>query len=136
MLDEIEIDPLRHPPHQQGRHGTEEPIAAQVDQRPGPKRIEKVGPVDVVGLVLLDAITQCPKVERHAADQLVDEKTGEGYFRVDLKIPPQELVKLPKGDKLSPGMPAETMIVTGNRSILSYVVSPLTDTIRDALRED
>ena len=71
-----------------------------------------------------------------SADQLVDEKTGEGYFRVDLKIPPQELVKLPKGDKLSPGMPAETMIVTGNRSILSYVVSPLTDTIRDALRED
>ena len=27
-------------------------------------------------------------------------------------------------------------IVTGNRSILSYIVSPLTDTIRDALRED
>jgi HlyD family type I secretion membrane fusion protein len=71
-----------------------------------------------------------------SADQLADEKTGEGYFRVDLKIDPQELVKLPKGDKLTPGMPAETMIVTGNRSILSYVVSPLTDTIRDALRED
>ena len=71
-----------------------------------------------------------------SADQLVDEKTGEGYFRVDLKIPPQELIKLPKGDKLSPGMPAEAMIVTGNRSILSYVVSPLTDTIRDALREE
>lgn len=71
-----------------------------------------------------------------SADQLVDEKTGEGYFRADLKIPPQELAKLPKGDKLSPGMPAEAMIVTGRRSILSYVVSPLTDTIRDALRED
>ena len=71
-----------------------------------------------------------------SADQLVDEKTGEGYFRADLKIPPQELAKLPKGDNLSPGMPAEAMIVTGRRSILSYVVSPLTDTIRDALRED
>ncbi|MET3527150.1 HlyD family type I secretion periplasmic adaptor subunit [Phenylobacterium koreense] len=71
-----------------------------------------------------------------SADQLVDEKTGEGYFRADLRIPPQELTKLPKGDKLSPGMPAEAMIVTGNRSILSYIVSPLTDTIRDALRED
>jgi len=71
-----------------------------------------------------------------SADQLVDEKTGEGYFRADLKIPPQELTKLPKGDKLSPGMPAEAFIVTGNRSILSYIVSPLTDTIRDALRED
>jgi HlyD family type I secretion membrane fusion protein len=71
-----------------------------------------------------------------SADQLVDDKTGEGYFRADLKIPPQELVKLPKGDKLSPGMPAEAMVITGRRSILSYVVSPLTDTIRDALRED
>jgi hypothetical protein len=27
-------------------------------------------------------------------------------------------------------------VITGRRSILSYVVSPLTDTIRDALRED
>ena len=66
----------------------------------------------------------------------VDEKTGVAYFRVDLKIPPAELAKLPKGSKLTPGMPAEAMIVTGRRSILSYVVSPLTDTIRDALRED
>lgn len=71
-----------------------------------------------------------------SADQLVDEKTGEGYFRADLRIPPAELAKLPKGSKLSPGMPAEAMIVTGRRSILSYIVSPLTDTIRDALRED
>lgn len=71
-----------------------------------------------------------------SADQLVDEKTGQGYFRADLRIPPAELAKLPKGSKLSPGMPAEAMIVTGNRSILGYMISPLTDTIRDALRED
>jgi HlyD family type I secretion membrane fusion protein len=71
-----------------------------------------------------------------SADQLIDEKTGVGYFRADLRIPPAELAKLPKGSKLTPGMPAEAMIVTGRRSILSYIVSPLTDTIRDALRED
>ena len=71
-----------------------------------------------------------------SADQLIDEKTGVGYFRADLRIPPPELAKLPKGSKLTPGMPAEAMIVTGRRSILSYIVSPLTDTIRDALRED
>jgi HlyD family secretion protein len=70
-----------------------------------------------------------------SADQLTDEKTGLGYFRVDLRIPPKELAKLPKGLKLSPGMPADAMIVTGQRTILSYVVSPLTDSIRDALRE-
>ncbi|WP_310542935.1 HlyD family type I secretion periplasmic adaptor subunit [Phenylobacterium sp.] len=71
-----------------------------------------------------------------SADQLSDAKTGEGYFRADVRIPPQELAKLPKGAKLSPGMPASVSIVTGTRTILSYVVSPLTDTIRDSLRED
>ncbi len=71
-----------------------------------------------------------------SADQLTDERTGEGYFRADVRIPPQELTKLPKGVKLMPGMPAEAMIVTGKRTVMSYIVSPLTDTIRDALRED
>ncbi|MES2723375.1 MAG: HlyD family type I secretion periplasmic adaptor subunit [Pseudomonadota bacterium] len=71
-----------------------------------------------------------------SADQLSDTKTGEGYFRADIRIPPQELAKLPKGAKLSPGMPASVSIVTGTRTILSYVVSPLTDTIRDSLKED
>lgn len=71
-----------------------------------------------------------------SADQLSDAKTGEGYFRADVRIPPQELAKLPKGAKLSPGMPASVSIVTGTRTILSYVVSPLTDTIRDSLKED
>jgi len=71
-----------------------------------------------------------------SADQLTDERNGESYFRADVRIPPQELTKLPKGVKLTPGMPAEAMIVTGKRTVMSYMVSPLTDTIRDALRED
>ena len=71
-----------------------------------------------------------------SADQLSDAKTGEGYFRADIRIPPKELAGLPKGAKLSPGMPASVSIVTGTRTILSYVVSPLTDTIRDSLKED
>ncbi|CAN5526715.1 HlyD family type I secretion periplasmic adaptor subunit [soil metagenome] len=71
-----------------------------------------------------------------SADQLTDPKTGEGYFRADIRIPPSQLATLPKGAKLSPGMPAAVSIVTGTRTILSYVVSPLTDTIRDSLREE
>lgn len=71
-----------------------------------------------------------------SADQLTDERNGESYFRADVRIPPQELAKLPSGVKMTPGMPAEAMIVTGKRTVLSYIVSPLTDTIGDALRED
>jgi HlyD family type I secretion membrane fusion protein len=70
-----------------------------------------------------------------SADQLVDEKSGNGYFRADLKIDPKELAKLPKGAKITPGMPAQVMITTGKRTVLSYIISPLTDTLRDAMRD-
>ena len=33
-------------------------------------------------------------------------------------------------------MPAQAMIVTGRRSILSYILDPLTDTFDGALREE
>lgn len=71
-----------------------------------------------------------------SADQLTDERSGEGYFQAEIRIPPKELAKLPKGAKITPGMPAEAMIVTGKRTILSYIVSPITDTVSDALREE
>lgn len=71
-----------------------------------------------------------------SADQLSDQKTGEGFFRADIRIPPKALAELPKGAKLSPGMPATVSIVTGTRTVLSYIVSPLTDTIRDSLKEE
>ena len=76
------------------------------------------------------------KVTNVSADLIVDEKSGHGYFRIDIVIPPSELAKLPPGAVLKPGMPAQANIVTGKRSILSYAVSPLTDTIRDSLKEE
>lgn len=70
-----------------------------------------------------------------SADQLTDAKTGIGYFRADLRIDPAELAKLPKGAKVTPGMPAQAMITTGNNTVLHYIISPITDTVRDAMRE-
>lgn len=71
-----------------------------------------------------------------SADALVDQKTGASYFNADLRIPVEELRKLPKGVKLSPGMPAQAMITTGQRTILGYIMGPITDTVRTALREE
>lgn len=71
-----------------------------------------------------------------SADQLVDQKTGLGYFRADLRIDPKDLAHLPKGLKLMPGMPADALIVTGKRSIMGYLITPITDTIHDAFREN
>ncbi|MDP2214882.1 HlyD family type I secretion periplasmic adaptor subunit [Phenylobacterium sp.] len=70
-----------------------------------------------------------------SADRLVDE-AGVAYFLAELRIDPADLAKLPEGATLSPGMPARAMIVTGRRSVLDYMISPLTDTFGGALREE
>lgn len=80
-----------------------------------------------------------PKVEARvltvSADSLTNAKTGEPYFIAELKIDPGELKKLPKGVKLYPGMPANTMIITSKRTVMSYLLGPIGDIIDHALRE-
>ena len=71
-----------------------------------------------------------------SADRLVDAQPAAAYFLAELRIDPADLAKLPEGASLSPGMPARAMIITGRRSILDYMVSPLTDTFDGALREE
>ena len=44
--------------------------------------------------------------------------------------------KLPKDKLLYPGMPAEVLIVTGERTALSYLVEPITRSLNRSLREN
>lgn len=74
-------------------------------------------------------------VGRIAADLTTDERTGLSYYLVRLSIPDEELGKL--GNlTLVPGMPAEAMIQTGERTAFSYLVKPLSDQINRAFREE
>ena len=59
--------------------------------------------------------------------------TPEGYFlaRIVLTAGEQQL----KEAKLHPGMQAETMIITGTRSALSYFLKPLTYSFSRAFHE-
>ncbi|MET3524637.1 HlyD family type I secretion periplasmic adaptor subunit [Mesorhizobium abyssinicae] len=70
-----------------------------------------------------------------AADLATDEKTGVSYYLVRLSVPHAELTKL-KDLTLVAGMPAEAMIQTGERTVLSYLVKPLADQISRAFREE
>ena len=47
-----------------------------------------------------------------------------------------QLTKLKKGVKLTPGMPASVTVVGGKRSVMSYLISPITSTWEDAFREE
>lgn len=75
------------------------------------------------------------EVGRVAADLTTDERTGSSYYLVRITIAPQELARL-NGLVLVPGMPAEALIQTGERTALSYLVKPLSDQINRAFREE
>lgn len=73
-------------------------------------------------------------VLRVSADRTVDERTGAAFYTAIITIPPTELKKL--GElKLVPGMPVETFIETGNRTMLSYLVKPLADQLQRSFRD-
>jgi multidrug efflux pump subunit AcrA (membrane-fusion protein) len=69
-----------------------------------------------------------------SADRVTNEQTGAAFYRVDLRIEPKDLKAL-KDIKLTPGMPAQAMIVTGKRTIMGFLISPITDTLGHAFRE-
>jgi HlyD family type I secretion membrane fusion protein len=76
------------------------------------------------------------KVSVVSADRITNDKTGQAFYRVDMQIPPTELRKLKQGVTLTPGMPAMALIVTGERTVMGFLISPITDTLRDAFREE
>ena len=73
-------------------------------------------------------------VSRIAADTTTDQRTGQSYYLVRIAMPAQELKRL--GDvKLTPGMPVEAFIETGERTMMSYLIKPLHDQLMRAFRE-
>lgn len=69
-----------------------------------------------------------------SADRFDDVNTGMSYFLARIEIPPEEMDAL-EGVKLTPGMPAEALIVTGYRTMLSYLLHPIRDSFGRAFRE-
>lgn len=70
-----------------------------------------------------------------SADGLTDERTGQPYYvaRIELVEDPATALG---GGSIYPGMQATAMIVTGERTALSYLFRPLTRTFTAAFREE
>jgi len=75
------------------------------------------------------------KVVRLSPTSVVDEKNGFSFYRVGIAVSHQELLQL-GSLVLVPGMPVEAVIPTGDRTVLEYLVKPLTDSIAHAFREE
>jgi HlyD family secretion protein len=74
-------------------------------------------------------------VARVSPTSVVDEKSGFTFYRVNVAIEDQQLSRL--GERvLVPGMPVETVIPTSERTVLEYLVKPLSDNLTYVFREE
>jgi len=69
-----------------------------------------------------------------APDRTLDRVTNTAYYAAIVSVPDEEFRKLGK-TQLSVGMPVEVFIQTQQRTILQYIVRPLSDQLKRALRE-
>lgn len=70
-----------------------------------------------------------------SAELTLDERSGMSFYTVHIAPDAGEVTKL-AGQQLVAGMPVEVFIATGERTALSWLMKPLTDSMSRALRED
>lgn len=75
------------------------------------------------------------RVTNVSADLLSDDRRDTHYYEVQITFDDGELDRL-KGRDLVPGMPADVFIQTEDRTVLDYLLRPLTDQFRRAMREE
>lgn len=76
------------------------------------------------------------RVMQVAPDLTRDQQTGISYFQARVILDDDAISLLPAGETLMPGMPAEAYIQTGNRTVLTYLLEPLEEQFRRAMREN
>jgi len=69
-------------------------------------------------------------------DILTNEQTRESYFLARISISKKDIEKLKSKIELYPGMPAQVFIITGSRSLISYMFTPISDSAYKAFREE
>lgn len=75
------------------------------------------------------------EVVKISADRLTDPNTGEPYYRAQIAVDKAMLARVAPGVALTAGMPAEALILIGERTMLDYLIEPIRLTFRRALRE-
>ena len=75
------------------------------------------------------------EVTQVSADRLINEQTGMPYYLARVALT-EEGTKALGSLQLQPGMPAEVLINTGERTMLQYLLQPATDAFAKSMIED
>jgi protease secretion system membrane fusion protein len=111
-----------------------------LETRVEPHLIDKVRP-GLVTDVRFSSFSHSPqlvvegRVDSVSQDLLVDQATGAGYYLARVGITENGMKSLGKR-QMQPGMPAEVIIKTGERSLLTYLLNPLTKRLAASLKEE
>jgi HlyD family secretion protein len=74
------------------------------------------------------------RVASVSADTMLDETTRQPYYLARVRID-QAAIPRDIASKLTPGMPADVLISTSERTMLQYLLAPLTDRFAKSMRE-
>ena len=74
------------------------------------------------------------RVETVSADAVTDPATRETYYQSKIVVDSADL-PAEVAAKVVPGMPADVLIITGERTLLTYLLGPLRDTLAKAMRD-
>lgn len=75
------------------------------------------------------------EVRTVSADRLTDPQTGESYFQAIVEVPAEALEALGSDVELTPGMPVDVMIATGDHTVLTYLLAPVDRILARTFRE-
>ena len=96
----------------------------------GDKALVKVTAYDFSSYGGLDG-----RVVQVSADSIYDEVEKKAYFNVIVETDKSYLMSAGRRLPITPGMMTDTQIITGRKSILSYLMKPLSRARSEALRE-
>ena len=73
-------------------------------------------------------------VSQISADITTDQRTSQSFYTIRIAMAPEQVARLGEV-KLVPGMPVEAFVKTGDRTVMSYLMKPLSDQLNRAFRE-
>lgn len=73
------------------------------------------------------------KIRSISSDRFLDESNGQSYFLALIEVDDSKIEHA--HERLTAGLPAEIIMPTGERTVIDYLVDPLTERMRKSFRE-
>lgn len=70
-----------------------------------------------------------------SADRLINEQNRQPYFLARIEVDRASMAAAGRGIQLLPGMPADVLIMTGERTLAEYLLQPFLDALWRSFRE-